>query len=184
MKVSFRDTLVFLLAIIAWEIKAQDNYYVCKSVTDLFLYGNIRNSSASRGAQGPPGKRGLHGFLGPSGPPGPVGPSSKIDWNVIDQRISDQLNSKLTFSGLLYEGYCYKLIHRAVRYGSSRSCKVRRTGGELVNIKNEEMYNVLHAYIKHEWLGYADRDRDYVRVWLGKFCFETVGLSLKSRSGV
>ena len=36
-----------------------------------------------------------------------------------------------------------------------------------MNIKNEEMYNVLHAYIKHEWLGYTDRDLDYVRVWLG-----------------
>ena len=103
MKASFRFIL-FLFAIIALEIKAQDNYYVCKSVTDLFLNGNIRNSSASRGPQGPPGKRGPRGFLGPSGPPGPVGPSSKVDWNVIDQRISDQLNLKLTCCGLLYEG--------------------------------------------------------------------------------
>ena len=36
-----------------------------------------------------------------------------------------------------------------------------------MNIKNEEMYNVLHAYIKHEWLKYTDRDTDYVDVWLG-----------------
>ena len=89
MKASFRLALLFLFAIIAPEIKSQDNYYVCKSVTDLFLNDNIRNNSASRGPQGPPGKRGPRGFHGPSGPPGPVGPSSDIDWNVIDQRISD-----------------------------------------------------------------------------------------------
>ena len=172
MKASFRFILFFLFAIIAWEIKAQDNYYVCKSVTDLFFDGNIRNSSASRGPQGPPGKRGPRGFLGPSGPPGPVGPSSKIDWNVINQRISDQLNSKLTCCGLLYEGYCYKLIYRAVRYGSQggrarAAAKCAEHGGELVNIENEEMYKALYAYIKHEWLKYTDRDTDYVDVWLG-----------------
>jgi len=30
MKASFRFILFFLFAIIAWKIKAQDNYYVCK----------------------------------------------------------------------------------------------------------------------------------------------------------
>jgi len=45
MKASFRLALLFLFAIIAPEIKSQDNYYVCKSVTDLFLNDNIRNNT-------------------------------------------------------------------------------------------------------------------------------------------
>ena len=47
------------------------------------------------------------------------------------------------------------------------AAKCAEHGGELVNIANEEMYNVLYVYIKHEWLGYTNRGRDYAKVRLG-----------------
>ena len=43
MQASFRLAHFFLFETTAWEIKAQENYYVCKSMPDLFWNGDIRN---------------------------------------------------------------------------------------------------------------------------------------------
>jgi len=162
---------IFLLAALTLDVKAQDNYLVCKSISNVFTHNNSSKAYASRGPPGPPGKRGPRGISGRTGPPGVVGPSPDIDWKAIDQRISNLLNTKLTCSGLLYEGHCYSLLHRAVRFNRRRvkseaAAQCEQRGGELVNIEDAQMYKALYAYIQHEWLMYTDRDTNYVYVWL------------------
>jgi len=175
-----------LLTIIFVEVHSQDsNYLICKPVHDLFLFTNGRKNSTIRGPQGLPGKRGPRGFVGPTGPQGPVGPPSVIDWDAINQHISSQINARLKCRGLMFRGYCYKLIYRAVPYESQgakaqAAAQCAHRGGTLVDIEDKEMYDALYSYIQDEWVTYIDRQYDYTDVWLAS---SYVNGSLRKTSG-
>ena len=161
-----------LLAIIFVKVHSQDsNYLICKPVHDLFSFTNPRKNSTVHGSQGPPGKRGPRGYVGPTGPQGPVGPPSVIDWDAINQHISSQINGKVKCRGLMFRGYCYKLIYRAVPYESQggkaqAAAQCAHRGGTLVDIEDKEMYDALYSYIQDEWVTYTDQQHDFTDVWL------------------
>jgi len=169
MELPILKKLFVLFAAFTCKTKSQDNYFVCKSVSEVFQPEITMNNNASRGPPGSPGKRGPRGLPGPAGPPGPVGPSPNIDWNAIDQRITSQIITRFTCSGLWFRERCYKLILRADSYGvqggrTQAAAQCAQSGGELVDIEDEEMYNALYAYCLREML--AITKRDYIEVWL------------------
>ena len=164
--------LTVLLTILFGKVNSLDsNYLICKPVHDLFSFAKPTKNNTIRGPQGPPGKRGPRGFVGPAGPQGPVGPPSVIDWVAINQHISSQINARLKCRGLMFRGYCYKLIYRAVPYESQggkaqAAAQCAHRGGTLVDIEDKEMYDALYSYIQDEWVTYTDRQRDHTDVWL------------------
>ena len=166
-----------IVSLVAEVIGQNFNYLMCKPIQSSFSTVGENNSTNRRGPQGPPGKRGPRGFPGPPGPVGPAGPEAIPNWNAIDQRIDNRIrasfNSQLRrCSGVTYRGYCYKLVLKALKSSEStgkqwcaEQCTYR--GGELIDIENEEHYNLLYAYIQEEWVGYYDYPTlDHVDVWL------------------
>jgi len=167
-----------IVSLVAGVVGENSDYFMCKSIQTLFsTVGKNSNSTNRRGPQGPPGKRGPQGFAGPPGPVGPAGPEAKLNWNSIDQRIDNRIRASFNFqlrrcSGVTYHGYCYKLVLKALKTSENTGkqwcadqCAYR--GGELIDIENEELYNLLYVYIQEVWVGFYDLPtRPYVEVWL------------------
>ena len=92
--------------------------------------------------------------------------------NLFDQRINVQLDSRYQCTGVIYGSYCYKLAIKAMStdQGGGKSwaasvCTYR--GGTLVDIENEEMYNLLYTYVQDSWVVYVDRPTfPWAQVWL------------------
>jgi len=151
------------------------DYLICKPVEDMFkLVQTDKNKTRILGPQGPAGERGPRGF---PGPPGPAGPRAEINWNAIDQRIETKINVLFTSQlqnciGVTYKGFCYKLVLKALNSGQSTgkswcASQCAYHGGELVDIENEEHYNLLYRYIQSTWVGYFDGPTwNFVDVWL------------------
>jgi len=166
------------LSLVTGVVGQNSDYFMCKSIQTLFsTVGENTITTNRRGPQGPPGKRGPRGFAGPPGPVGPTGPEAEPNWNANDQRIDNRIrasfNSQLRrCSGVTYRGYCYKLVLKALKSSEStgkqwcaEQCTYR--GGELIDLENEELYNLLYAYIQEVWVGYYDAPtRNFVDVWL------------------
>ncbi|XP_002122806.2 uncharacterized protein LOC100178327 [Ciona intestinalis] len=93
---------------------------------------------------------------------------NQCNCTFVRSLIEQAINNAKKCSGVVYGGRCIRFIYTS-GYGMSKSdarnmCVYH--GGTLVDILNQEMYNLIYDYAKEAWDAYIDRNPNYVEMWL------------------
>ncbi|XP_018669797.2 uncharacterized protein LOC108949970 [Ciona intestinalis] len=156
----------FILLSVFSEVKSE--YLLCKSVDQVFSSNNLQTNANSTTIRGPRGRPGKRGPSGPRGPPGPEGPQAMLDWERVEQTIIQVIENYTRCTGVRYGNRCIRLLYTAgyktTKAQSESLCRFH--GGQLIDIENEELYELVYNYIKKTWNAYITDDYDFVDVWL------------------
>nr|XP_002128531.1 uncharacterized protein LOC100182235 [Ciona intestinalis] len=93
---------------------------------------------------------------------------NQCNCTFVRSLIQQAINNAKKCSGVVYGGRCIRFIYTS-GYGMSKPdarnmCVYH--GGTLVDILNQEMFNLIYNYAKEAWDAYIDRNVNYVEIWL------------------